>query len=255
MFKMIFGGGTFDDIFGELGLASMVQDAKEELTEEEAKQKFEKEQSEKKEKLVEELLKKLDAHITGKDKLFKNQEADVLEKLDAPGGPALLNYVAYIYVQEAKKYLGRYLGIEGFFAEIEEKGHSFKQAFSLITSLVKLQAAQNKLEQVGEKDENLSNELMTQGLSMIWKFGLLEIEKTVRDVCEVILKIQDKKLKKQRAAALKDLGEFYKKEIKSARKRGIELTSPFERAFKEDNFVEKKDGSFLVETNSKTPRK
>jgi len=172
--------------------------------------------------------KKLEPYITGKDKTFDSQKADILEKLEAPGGPALLYHVSYIYIQEAKKNLGRFLGVEGFIAGIEETGHGFKQSFSLISSVVKLQVAQEKLEQQGDQDEALTNEIMGHGLSTIWKLGLMEIEKMVRDVCQTILKIHDKKLKKKRASALKEFGELCRREVRLARKRGVDTSAPFD---------------------------
>jgi len=199
------------------------------LTEEELRIKVDKANQERKEKLVIELLKKLAPYIAGKDKGFESQKEDIQEKLEAPGGPALLLHVSYIYIQEAKKSLGRFLGVEGWIAGIEETGHAFKQSFSLISSVVKLQVAQDKLEQHGQQDEELENEIMSHGLSTIWKLGQMEIEKMVRDVCQTLMKeAPDKKSKKKRASALKELGEVYRREVKLAKKRGLDATSPFE---------------------------
>jgi hypothetical protein len=90
---------------------------------------------------------------------------------------------------------------------------------------VKLQVAQERLE-AGEQTEQLVNDIMSQGLSMIWKVGLLEIEAIVRDVCQSILAVPDRVLKKKRAEALEELGKIYKREIKLARKRGVHF-DPF----------------------------
>jgi len=175
--------------------------------------------------LIEALLAKLQPFISGDDKNFKSQEVDINEKLESPGGPGLLSSVAYIYIQEAKKNLGRFAGLQGWFAGIEEKGHGLKQGLSLVSSLVKLQVAQERLE-AGEQTEQLVNDIMSQGLSMIWKVGLLEIESIVRDICQTVLNIPDKVLKKKRAEALEELGKVYKREIRLARKRGVNF-DPF----------------------------
>jgi DnaJ-class molecular chaperone len=104
IFKMIFGCGTFDDVFGELSLLGMFGDpGVENMTEEEMEAYLDKKNQEKKDKLVEALLAKLQLFISGEDKNFKSQEADINEKLESPGGPGLLSSVAYIYIQEAKK--------------------------------------------------------------------------------------------------------------------------------------------------------
>jgi len=118
------------------------------------------------------------------------------------------------------------LGIQSWFAGIEEKGHEIKQSFSLISSIVKLQVAHEKFEQAGAQDEQLVNDIMSQGLSTIWKIGLLEIESTVREVSQSVLSIPDKNLRKKRAEALEDLGKIYKRESRAARKRGVNIT-PF----------------------------
>jgi len=227
LFKMIFGGGAFDDIFGELSFATMAKDTMEAMeglqngmTEEQLMLKAEKAHLARKDKLVQDLLQKLEPYITGKDRAFDSQKADILEKLEAPGGPALLYHVSYIYIQEAKKNLGRFLGVEGFIAGIEETGHGFKQSFSLISSVVKLQVAQEKLEQQGDQDEALTNEIMGHGLSTIWKLGLMEIEKMVRDVCQTILKIHDKKIKEKKSFCLKRIWRIMSEGSQTCQKKG-----------------------------------
>jgi len=37
-----------------------------------------------------------------------------------------------VYIQEAKKNMGRMLGIEGFFASVAEKAHITKQMVSMV---------------------------------------------------------------------------------------------------------------------------
>lgn len=63
---------------------------------------------------------------------FEKQGEDAVAKADAPGGPDLLQCVAYVYIQEAKKNMGRMLGIEGFFASVAEKAHITKQMVSMV---------------------------------------------------------------------------------------------------------------------------
>jgi len=111
--------------------------------------------------------------------------------------------------------------VQGWFAELEEKGHALKQGFSLISSLIKLQAAHSRYEEAAEQSEELAKEVMNHGISMIWKMGLMEIESTVRDVCQMVLDVQDKNLKKRRAEALEELGRVYKHEVKLLKKKGI----------------------------------
>jgi curved DNA-binding protein CbpA len=224
LFKMIFGCGSFDDIFGELNFVGIFDMNPELMSDEEIMKNLEKKNKERKDKLMEFLLKKLNPFIDGEDKVFKSQMEDISEKLESPGGPALLSSIGYVYIQEARKNLGRYLGIQSWFAGLEEKGHELKQSFSLISSIVKLQVAHERLEQAGEQNQQLVNDIMSQGLSTIWKIGLLEIENTVREVCQGTLNVQDKLQKKKRAEALEELGKLYKSECRLARKRGVNNT-------------------------------
>jgi len=60
---------------------------------------------------------------------------------------------------------------------------------------------------------------MNHGIGTIWKIGQMEIEQIIRDVCKTIL--QEKDAKKKRAEALEALGEYYKQEVKNAKKKGI----------------------------------
>jgi len=129
-----------------------------------------------------------------------------------------------------------------------------------------LQVAQDKLEQHGQNEE-LENEIMSHGLSTIWKLGHMEIEKMVRDVCQVILKVPNKKLKKKRAAALKELGELYRREVKLAKKKGLDTNAtPFDQIFTKGEDPEKngdqekekgkeKETEPLSKEKAKTPSK
>jgi curved DNA-binding protein CbpA len=210
IFKMIFGCGSFDDIFGELNFVLMFEINPDTMSEEEIINTLEKKNKERKEKLIEQLLKKLDPFITGEDKGFKSQMGDITEKLDSPGGPALLSSIGYVYLQEAKKNLSRYFGIQSWFAGLEEKGHELKQSFSLISSIVKLQVAHERLEQEGE-NQQIMNDIMSQGLSTIWKIGLLEIESTVRDVCQTVLNVPEKNIKKEKSGSLRRIRQIIQK--------------------------------------------
>jgi curved DNA-binding protein CbpA len=225
IFKMLFGCGTFDDIFGELSFTSMLSNPGHDMTENQMKEQLDIENTKRKEKLLEQLIARLEKRISGQEKNFNNYlSADTKEKIEAVGGLALLNHVSYIYIQEAQKNLDRYLGIQSWFAEIEEKGHSLKQGASLLSALIKLTAAHSRFEQASEQNEELVKEVMSHGLSMLWKMGLMEIENTLRDVCKTFLVVPDKELKKKRAEALEALGLFYKQEVKAAKKKGTANT-------------------------------
>lgn len=217
LFKMLFGGDAFEDIFGELSFVVMAsQKIDEDTPMEEVYKKLEQQHEEAMVKLVDALIKKIDPYVEGKIKNFESQLPDIIDKVEAPAGASILGYVAYVYIQEGKKHMGKFFGFEGFFAGMEEFGHNFKERFNLISSAVKLQMAQIKLEENGETEE-VTQEIMTHGLKTIWKMGKMEIEAQVREVCQRVLE-SDKNKKKKRAAALRMLGELYREESKKASK-------------------------------------
>jgi len=104
---------------------------------------------------------------------------------------------------------------------MEEKGHNVKQTFSVVSSMVKLAQAQAELERKGELgqeiDEAVQAQMMNNGLDAMWKLGKMEIEKTCRLVCNVLLN-SDKKQRKKRAGLLKELGELYRDRAKKMRR-------------------------------------
>lgn len=73
--------------------------------------------------------------------------------------------------------MGRFLGIEGFFSRIAEKGHMFSATVSLISDAVKLQAAIQEMERndPGGENEALARKVMSVGLSTIFKLGKMEV--------------------------------------------------------------------------------
>jgi len=129
-------------------------------------------------------------------------------------------------MSEGKKNLGRFLGIEGFMAGVQETSHDISTTVSLISSAVKLQQAHERSERYGGSEHDEAA-LMTHGLDTIWKMGKQEIEKNVRSACKLVLR--EKSTKKKRAQALLDLGALYKKEAARAKKeKGMEKGTFFD---------------------------
>jgi DnaJ-class molecular chaperone len=136
MLGMLFGGGKFENEFGEISFAAVMsaqpttQSAEEDAK---LKEELEKVQADRREKLVYKLLIKLEPFVQNETEGFDAIiSADVAEKIDAPGGPALLDHIAYIYIQEAKQHLKRFLGIESFFANLSEKGHYLIEGLDVV---------------------------------------------------------------------------------------------------------------------------
>lgn len=101
--------------------------------------------------------------------------ADVKEKLEAPGGAALLQIIGHIYRESAKQNLNRFFGIEAFFSSVVEKGELASQIFSVIGTTVKMQRIQREMEAKGELDEGAQQQMMNHGLTAVWTLGKLEV--------------------------------------------------------------------------------
>jgi hypothetical protein len=151
-------------------------------------------------------------------------EQEAMALLEVPGGQELLMVVGYVYIQEAKQHMDNFLGIPAFFHKVAEKGHLLKISFETVASVVRMQAAQAKLEREQASGQNseaaVQDTMMQQGLKTIWALGKLEIETTLRLVCEDVLKINDKKLRQKRAKGLKTIGEIFQRAAKEMMKNG-----------------------------------
>eukprot|EP01135_Chromosphaera_perkinsii_P001652 Nk52_evm29s208 gene=Nk52_evmTU29s208 len=175
MFRMLFGAGHFDTIFGDIcsiPLFKVMFTDMDDLSKQEGdmKQLMEHEQ----EKMNEERMKQyeleeevlcqgLSAVLLQKIKLCEQTDkSDVQEIInsetqylgESPGGVELLALVGYIYTQEAHKYMGRFFGIEGFFSKVREKGHKVSSAISFISSVIAVQKAAKKIEKREKKRNN-----------------------------------------------------------------------------------------------------
>eukprot|EP01103_Thecamoeba_quadrilineata_P012921 TRINITY_DN3454_c0_g1_i1.p1 TRINITY_DN3454_c0_g1~~TRINITY_DN3454_c0_g1_i1.p1 ORF type:complete len:255 (+),score=52.85 TRINITY_DN3454_c0_g1_i1:629-1393(+) len=224
LFRMLFGGGRFGDIFGDVSLASiMTMDMNNPL----ARGILEREQWEKREHLTIKLVAKLQPFVAGKVSEFKdaaNKEA--VELAESPGGGELLELVAYVYESEGKQHSSNVFG--KIFSEVKEKGHFIRSTVDLVSQAVKAQEMQMRLQQSGGTNRALENAMMAEGLKTIWKMGKLDIETTLRKVCEMVLGdlLLAKDIKKKRAQGVLILAEIYHRHAKNASKLDTNMFSP-----------------------------
>lgn len=211
LFQMLFGGGKFKDIFGEVALLDMMEL---DQTDPEAVARFQQAQRERCTPLADALINKLDIYLRGETSRFRQMVTqEAAELMDSPGGLELVNLIGYVYTQEARKHSGAFLGLDGFLAGVQEKGHSMAVKFSLVNSMVKAQMATERLEQgtsaAVEKDQRIAAE---EGFMTLWKVGKLEVESTVREVCTMVLANPSisKSVRKQRCEGTKIYGSIFK---------------------------------------------
>lgn len=141
-------------------------------------------------------------------------------KLEAPGGANLLKLIGYVFIQEAQQHLGRWWGIQGFFAEVREKFHNASESVGIITSAARLAIAQRQLARdpesgapplSDEERQHWEEKAIQTGLNTFWRLGKMDIEKTVRSVCETVLRdptLSDT-TRKQRAKGLEEIGMYF----------------------------------------------
>ena len=232
LFQMLFGGGKFKDIFGEI---SMLEAMEIDTSDPAAVERFHQQQRERCPPLARSLVAKLEPFVQGQTAQFRQQTTqEVLNLMDSPGGLQLVHLTGYVYLQESRKHSGAFLGFDGFLAGIQEKGHSLSVKFSLASSAVKASMAVERLESgkslSEEEDQRIAAE---EGLAALWKVGKLEVEGTLREVCTLICNDPEasKTTRKRRCEGLKVMGTIYKtmatEQIKINKKLGISTTDPF----------------------------
>jgi len=128
----------------------------------------------------------------------------IKEKLEMPLGPELLEHIAYIFDQEAKTKMGRYLGIENLIAGIKRSTHLTVAAHGLFVQ-------ESILEKNLYQDQG---DMVNESMYLMWKFGKFEIEKILRRVCQLILdKNITEPLLKSRSESLYFLSKIYQREV------------------------------------------
>eukprot|EP01132_Coremiostelium_polycephalum_P004965 gene4965-6186_t len=215
LFRLIFGGGQFQDFFGDLSFYETFSKHMNQNTDStdinippEAllKEEMAKKQKERVDQLVKNLLIIIEPYVQGNHKEFEKIITDRAKEMAlAPGGPDLLSLLGYIYIQEAKQH-----SLFGFFHEISEKGHKAKEIFSTISAAVKMQQQVSRMDESGLNNVAQEENILKEGLKLIWKLGRLDIDGAVREVCEIILH-KNVPNRKERTNALKLMGKIFEK--------------------------------------------
>jgi len=204
----MFGGGKFDDTFGELTFFHTLFTNSGSTPEEHRKKQIEisKKQEEQRKKVTNNLVVKLEPFATGAIEDFENQMAiTIAYKSEAPGGAALLKLVGEIYVEVAKQYIG---GIQGFFSSIVEKSSFATHFFTAISSTVKLHSANQS---AFAQDPDIKAQSVYDSVDAIWSLGKIEISRLLHDVCKTVLGESGipAPMLQARALGLHKLGQMY----------------------------------------------
>ncbi|KAG1893389.1 DnaJ-domain-containing protein [Suillus fuscotomentosus] len=213
---------------------------KEILSEEERARKEEKEKklaaekaaarAERVQKLVENLGRKLsiftesatspyDPDVTNSWRTICQLEAEDLKKESY--GVELLQAIGFVYVSKAKHYLATnqtFLGVGGWFHNVQGKYHVFSETVSTLRSAIELKSVFDQIaaaEKAGnltpEEKKKLEEQAAEKGIQALFKGTKLEIESVLRETCDRVLEdLTISRSKAQmRAVAMQILGESY----------------------------------------------
>eukprot|EP00123_Amoebidium_parasiticum_P013839 comp22178_c1_seq1/m.32564 comp22178_c1_seq1/g.32564 ORF comp22178_c1_seq1/g.32564 comp22178_c1_seq1/m.32564 type:complete len:523 (-) comp22178_c1_seq1:471-2039(-) len=234
LFKQIFGGGRFDEYIGELNIFDMFEvSVQADKTEEQRQADMQKKMDEmkgKEERKVESLAAQLAARcerfMLGDIKGFKQAiETEAHELAETPGGSALCDLVGHIYSQEAKQHMKRWLGLQKLWSEIGEKSNKIGNVFGLMSSMVKVQAYAELAAKEGQAQEEgkstqppgqaaeYTEKAMANTLKMIWRLGKIEVDDTLRKVCEKLMQdtTVDEQTKTKRTEAIEEIGVIFQR--------------------------------------------
>ncbi|PRP81547.1 hypothetical protein PROFUN_10909 [Planoprotostelium fungivorum] len=205
-FSNLFGGGRFKDFIGEELMIHSAMDGNATLPEQN-----EQLIAEKVERLSVKLIERLNTYVVGDVKAFQ-QDADIIvnELKGESYGVEILKLIGYIYDQEAAKAGG---GFFGFTAEFSGKAHTLGTTFSAIAAAVKLQNQTKELEKMDEEQRRATEAKLFESdtKTCVWKFSKLEMEATLRQVCDRVLndKNLDRETRKRRLEALRLMGRTF----------------------------------------------
>lgn len=217
LFSMLFGGGKFAHIIGEISFGEPEQANAEDLSEEEREKAYDSAMNERVDSLVTEILKRLEPFMEGDKETFVANARKEAEDLKTESfGSELLRLVGYAYENEAKKHLKGFLGISGFVAGIHHKGHMMKELLGTLNQAVKVQMFEEELATAEFPTEEVRREFelefQKQSILAMWRIARLDVEGAVRTACSKVMRDEEqtKQVLKQRMQGLKALGKIWK---------------------------------------------
>eukprot|EP01025_Chloroclados_australasicus_P065261 TRINITY_DN889_c0_g1_i1.p1 TRINITY_DN889_c0_g1~~TRINITY_DN889_c0_g1_i1.p1 ORF type:complete len:348 (+),score=55.11 TRINITY_DN889_c0_g1_i1:278-1321(+) len=237
VFAMVFGSDAFVDYVGELQMATLavLEVDAEEMTKEEKAAKLKDKQQQRVQILTEKLRDRLHLYIQGDKENFKAQimsEAKQLSK--ANFGEPMLHTVGYIYERMGRIQLGKnpwLLNIPALGEQFRLGGHTFfKTQMGAVAAAVNIvnigQEANQKLKESEKQEENISylQETLPKLLENVWKLNVLDIEDTLKNVCNGLFNdsaMIDKEAKKVTAQGLVLCGQI----LQGARRKFARQTS------------------------------
>jgi hypothetical protein len=242
MFSMLFGGGKFEHLVGELKMAFMASRGQDMPSEDSSAPprmthdaEMDEWQSRRIELLAVALVQRLEQYVQGDERGFVTAALEERSDLiDEPMGSAMLEAIGYTYTQTAKSVSNKRFADGGIMGTMRNKHmqvqrgfHKLSTGFSAVSGGVRAITLHSRLKKrsdaltnsgVAEEDlakdpeiEKIAKKLMEGMHDLLWRFSRFDVDATVRKVVKLVLSekgAQDEALRR-RCSALVVLGEIF----------------------------------------------
>lgn len=243
LFSMLFGGGKFEHLVGELQMAFLAKSGMDNPAEDGVgaaegsvmRSELDAWQAERVATLQEALAKRLDKYVQGDERGFALEAMEERAVLrEEPTGKQMLQAIGYAYVQTAKSQVAKRFEKEGFLRDLQSRGLSWQKGFhmfgagvSAVSGTVHAAVVQSKLakrmdalKSAGvppgdiEKDAEVAQlmQQLAEGLhQVLWRVSRFDVEATVRQVVKRVTSepSQPAEVLRRRCDALVLLGDIF----------------------------------------------
>ncbi|KAK4491409.1 hypothetical protein RD792_002154 [Penstemon davidsonii] len=226
LFGMMFGSERLEEYVGQLSLlSSPPPEFDPDLPPEIQTPKLEKimkaMQIEREEKLIEILKSRLEIYVKGQKGDFVEWAKSEAQRISqAAFGETMLHTIGYIYTRQAAREIGkgkRYMKVP-FLAEwvrdIRHTRNTQSTAAEAAILYIQLREEWKRCHEEETKDENtikMAEEIKDQMFDSFWRMNVADIEMTLQNVCQAVLKdpSSSKEILRLRAHGLKKLGTIF----------------------------------------------
>eukprot|EP00301_Raphidiophrys_heterophryoidea_P018638 c3643_g1_i1.p1 GENE.c3643_g1_i1~~c3643_g1_i1.p1 ORF type:complete len:334 (-),score=69.11 c3643_g1_i1:181-1182(-) len=225
LFTMLFGSDKLDPLIGELKIATFMS-AQDDYDSRFTPKLQEFKQHRREVQCAVNLADRLSLFVDGSQERFEEaQRAEAHDLASAPFGGPVLWAIAYVYIEQASKFLedpisGSLHSMKASVRTASHKYRALKSGWKAYKEATKMKdeaaSSASKDNPTGEGEMAASNrqgaKLMEVMLEALWQANVLDIEETLREVCHKVLYDHsvDKPTRKRRAQGLLLLGKIFK---------------------------------------------
>jgi len=241
LFSMLFGGGRFEHLVGELQMGFFAKNAMDEnsaagMADESKQQEMDAWSKERRKKLAKELTRRLDRYVLGDERGFALEAFAERKSLGKEMmGKEMLRAIGYAYERTARMVLnsefeGGILGsLYSTALSVEAAAHQFRSGLSAIAGTAHVAVTQSQLakqmdtlKEEGQTEEEvrrnpevarLTQEMEEGAIDFMWRISRLDIESTVQRVAKMVMSQRGKpqNVLKRRCEGLVILGCIFQR--------------------------------------------